>query len=466
MLTTLRRQAATGLRVLLSCSPCSAGSSTRSPSGASRGSRACPGPPRARSSAPPTARAVGLVADRDRPGRRRPGRRPLVPHPALGVVARTSSAPPTRRPPAGRTRAASPPSCSTPINAAPRSRSPQREGVDPGGGARRRGDRVGVRARPGHQPRLRRAAGRPGRPGDRPARRPRCAQLVADAPPTGACWGSSASRRSNVTELNLAVAAAAGRLSTPARTGPAGDRRTGDDQRGELRIYLGAAPGRGQDLRDAGRGPPPPRPRHRRRRRAGRDPRPGQDRRAARRPGGRARAGRSAPRTGLDEMDLDAVLARRPRSRWSTSSPTPTRPARAHPKRWQDVEELLDAGIDVISTVNVQHLESLNDVVERITGVRQQETVPDEVVRRAEQIELVDITPEALRRRMAHGNIYAAGQGRRRAGQLLPAGQPHRAARAGAAVGGRRGRRRPAALPHRPAHHARPGRPASGSSSR
>jgi two-component system sensor histidine kinase KdpD len=83
-------------------------------------------------------------------------------------------------------------------------------------------------------------------------------------------------------------------------------------------------------------------------------------------------------------------------------------PGSAHEKRWQDIEVLLNEGINVISTVNVQHLESLNDVIERITGVVQRETVPDEVVRAANQIELVDMTPEALRRRMAHGNIYAA----------------------------------------------------------
>ena len=83
-------------------------------------------------------------------------------------------------------------------------------------------------------------------------------------------------------------------------------------------------------------------------------------------------------------------------------------PGSKNPKRWQDVEELLDAGITVISTVNVQHLESLNDVVAQITGIEQQEKVPDEVVRAADQIELVDITPEALRRRLAHGNVYAA----------------------------------------------------------
>ena len=81
-------------------------------------------------------------------------------------------------------------------------------------------------------------------------------------------------------------------------------------------------------------------------------------------------------------------------------------PGSRNEKRWQDVEELLDAGIDVISAVNIQHLESLNDVVEKITGVPQRETVPDAIVRAADQVELVDMTPEALRRRMAHGNIY------------------------------------------------------------
>ena len=81
-------------------------------------------------------------------------------------------------------------------------------------------------------------------------------------------------------------------------------------------------------------------------------------------------------------------------------------PGSRNEKRWQDIQELLDAGITVLSTVNIQHLESLNDVVEEITGVPQRETVPDEIVRRADQVELVDQTPEALRRRMVHGNIY------------------------------------------------------------
>ncbi|WP_250567128.1 sensor histidine kinase KdpD [Streptomyces sp. Tu102] len=110
--------------------------------------------------------------------------------------------------------------------------------------------------------------------------------------------------------------------------------------------------------------------------------------------------------TSFTEMDIDAVLARRPKVVLVDELAHTNIPGSRNAKRWQDVEELLAAGIDVISTVNIQHLESLGDVVESITGVRQQETVPDEVVRRADQVELVDMSPQALRRRMAHGNIY------------------------------------------------------------
>ncbi|WP_137992831.1 sensor histidine kinase [Streptomyces vilmorinianum] len=106
------------------------------------------------------------------------------------------------------------------------------------------------------------------------------------------------------------------------------------------------------------------------------------------------------------EMDVDTVLARKPAVALVDELAHTNVPGSRHGKRWQDVEELLAAGIDVISTVNIQHLESLGDVVEAITGIRQQETVPDEVVRRADQIELVDMSPQALRRRMAHGNVY------------------------------------------------------------
>ncbi|KRF29208.1 DUF4118 domain-containing protein [Phycicoccus sp. Soil802] len=112
----------------------------------------------------------------------------------------------------------------------------------------------------------------------------------------------------------------------------------------------------------------------------------------------------------LEELDVAAVLARRPEVVLVDELAHTNAPGSPHAKRWEDVEELLVAGIDVISTVNVQHLESLNDVVEAITGVRQQETVPDDVVRSADQIELVDMSPQALRRRLAHGNVYAAAQ--------------------------------------------------------
>ncbi|MFF3215914.1 DUF4118 domain-containing protein [Streptomyces sp. NPDC002886] len=110
--------------------------------------------------------------------------------------------------------------------------------------------------------------------------------------------------------------------------------------------------------------------------------------------------------TVFTEMDVDAILARRPAVALVDELAHTNVPGSRNTKRWQDVEELLQAGIDVVSTVNIQHLESLGDVVETITGVRQRETVPDEVVRRADQIELVDMSPQALRRRMAHGNIY------------------------------------------------------------
>ena len=110
--------------------------------------------------------------------------------------------------------------------------------------------------------------------------------------------------------------------------------------------------------------------------------------------------------TTFEELDLDALLDRRPAVALVDELAHTNIPGTRNTKRWQDVDELLAAGIDVITTVNIQHLESLNDVVERISGVPQRETIPDEVVRRAEQIEIVDIAPEALQRRMAHGNIY------------------------------------------------------------
>jgi two-component system sensor histidine kinase KdpD len=113
--------------------------------------------------------------------------------------------------------------------------------------------------------------------------------------------------------------------------------------------------------------------------------------------------------TVFEEMDLDAVLARHPKLALIDELAHTNVPGSGrHAKRWEDVLEILDAGIDVISTVNIQHLESIADAVEQITGVAIRERVPDWVLRKANQIELVDSSPEALRRRMLHGNIYPA----------------------------------------------------------
>ncbi|MFZ4296569.1 DUF4118 domain-containing protein [Streptomyces cinereoruber] len=178
--------------------------------------------------------------------------------------------------------------------------------------------------------------------------------------------------------------------------------------RGKLRIYLGAAPGVGKTYAMLSEG-------HRRVERGtdcvvafvehhGR-PRTETVLRGLEQVPRRALEHRGAT---LTEMDVDAVLARRPAVALVDELAHTNAPGSRNPKRWQDVAELLAAGIDVVSTVNIQHLESLGDVVEAITGVRQRETVPDEVVRRADQIELVDMSPEALRRRMAHGNVYTS----------------------------------------------------------
>lgn len=109
----------------------------------------------------------------------------------------------------------------------------------------------------------------------------------------------------------------------------------------------------------------------------------------------------------FEEMDLAAVLARRPEvALVDELAHTNVPGSGAHEKRWQDVLELLDAGIAVIATVNVQHLESLADAVEAITGAAIRERVPDWVVRKADQLELIDSSADQLRRRMLHGNVY------------------------------------------------------------
>lgn len=181
-----------------------------------------------------------------------------------------------------------------------------------------------------------------------------------------------------------------------------------DERRGKLKVYLGFAPGVGKTYRMLDEG----------RRRAARGTdvvigfvechqRPHTEEML----GGLevvARARCDYRGREFTEMDLTAVLARRPRAvvvdeLAHTNVPGDGRNA----KRWQDIEMLLAAGIDVVTAVNIQNLESMNDVVEKITEVPQSETVPDRVARRADEIEFVDMPPEGLRRRMAHGNIYA-----------------------------------------------------------
>jgi two-component system sensor histidine kinase KdpD len=169
--------------------------------------------------------------------------------------------------------------------------------------------------------------------------------------------------------------------------------------RGSLRIYLGAAPGVGKTYAMLNEG-------HRRRARGSdvvvvvADPKERPNTEA------QVRDLEVLPPIDHGAIDVAAVLAREPSvalvDDYAESNPA----GAANPKRWMDVEALLAGGIDVITTLNIQHLESLSDVVPTITGTRELQTVPDAVVRSADQIELVDVTPEALRRRMAHGNIY------------------------------------------------------------
>ena len=115
----------------------------------------------------------------------------------------------------------------------------------------------------------------------------------------------------------------------------------------------------------------------------------------------------------LAEFDLDGVLAHRPAVVLVDELAHTNVPGSRHPKRWQDVEELLEAGIDVFTTLNVQHLESLNDIVGGITGIRVRETVPDRVFDGADEVVLVDLTPDDLRQRLKEGKVYLAGQAER-----------------------------------------------------
>src|SRR3982751_5837346 len=112
----------------------------------------------------------------------------------------------------------------------------------------------------------------------------------------------------------------------------------------------------------------------------------------------------------LKEFDLDAALQRRPALVCVDELAHSNAPGMRHPKRWQDVAELLDAGINVYTTLNVQHIESVNDIVERITGVKVRETLPDSVLEQADEVELVDVAPEELLERFQEGKVYRPEQ--------------------------------------------------------
>ena len=185
-------------------------------------------------------------------------------------------------------------------------------------------------------------------------------------------------------------------------------REGGSGSRGRLRVLLGAAPGVGKTYEMLGEG--------HRLAEAGRDvvigivETHGRDATLAQTRGIEQVPRRAVSHRGvqLDELDLDAVLARRPALALIDEMAHTNAPGSRNAKRWQDVQELLDAGIDVITTVNVQHIESLNAVVEKITGVVQQETVPDEVIRDADEVEVVDLAPQTLRDRLSAGQVYPA----------------------------------------------------------
>jgi two-component system sensor histidine kinase KdpD len=212
-------------------------------------------------------------------------------------------------------------------------------------------------------------------------------------------------------------------LAEPARPDP--DTllaRTHRESRGRLRIYLGAAPGVGKtwEMLNAAR----------RRREAGTDVLAG-----IIETHGRAETEAAIgdlpilPRKDIDyngrampEFDIDAALARRPALLLVDELAHSNVPGSRHAKRWEDVTELLDAGIDVWATLNVQHIESLNDTVARITGVRVSETLPDKVLEDASEIELVDVTSAELRTRLADGRIYRPDIARRALGGFFREG--------------------------------------------
>ncbi|MCG2623641.1 DUF4118 domain-containing protein [Arthrobacter sp. I2-34] len=181
-------------------------------------------------------------------------------------------------------------------------------------------------------------------------------------------------------------------------------------QRGKLRIYLGAAPGAGttyamleeaHQLREQGRDAA-----------IGLAEDHGRAETAALKAGLDSVPPRTVEHRGAvaEELDVDALIARAPEVALVDGYARSNLPGSRHGKRWQDIEDLLDAGIDVISTIDIRHLGSLSDAVATITGRYEDETIPDDIVRRADQIELVDIAPEMLRLRLSLGKVYPAEQ--------------------------------------------------------
>lgn len=193
---------------------------------------------------------------------------------------------------------------------------------------------------------------------------------------------------------------------TDSRSAPSTDAVSPNPKRGRLRVYLAAAAGAGKTYAMLGEG-------HRRESR-GTDVVVGYVETHGR-PQTQAQLGdlEVLPRkkvayrgVTLEEMDTEAVIKRHPQVALIDELAHTNVPGSKHTKRYQDVEEILNAGINVVTTLNVQHLESLNDLVASITGVRVRETLPDRILDEADEVELIDISPYALRQRMKHGNIY------------------------------------------------------------
>ncbi len=233
--------------------------------------------------------------------------------------------------------------------------------------------------------------------------------------------------------------------------------------RGKLRVYLGAAPASARPTPCSARATAGPSAAPTSSSASSRPTVAGTPPTMLGRPGDRAATRDLLPRTPRSPRWTSTRCSpAAPRWRSSTSWRTRTCPGSRNEKRWQDVEELLDAGIDVISTVNIQHLESLNDVVEKITGVPQRETGARRRGPRGRPGRAGRHGPGGAAAADGARQRLRGGEGRRRAGQLLPRREPDRAARAGPALDRGQGRRGAAGLPRRARHRGHLGGPRAG----